>query len=308
MSIKVFYDGIKHCEPVSSIDVLHGCTLSARSGLPIVEDTLVKLRNTDLSDLNSEKIFAELKEILLSKFPDSGIIHLGLTFATARLFPELHKLVQTPQDDELHPEGDADVHTLKVLWEASLEKLPENKKLILMLSALCHDFGKTVTTKKLRFRTKEGVEERWDAYGHPEAGVAPTQSMLTRMHVPQGITNEVIKLVRNHHMPSDLFKKRGTIDSKSFIKTLDVDLDLLYRLAKADMKGRKTSTDAAEWFKGEFERPRIVFARHLAKLGLMGNFNQILQDVRKLEVSGEITNLKQAKRYLSMVYPHHQSR
>ena len=60
-------------------------------------------------------------------------------------------LESTDQNPKWHPEGNVWLHTLYVI-DAAIEialreKLTESQRIILMLSAMCHDLGKPDTTK-----------------------------------------------------------------------------------------------------------------------------------------------------------------
>jgi tRNA nucleotidyltransferase (CCA-adding enzyme) len=75
-------------------------------------------------------------------------------------FPELAALDGCPQDQEWHPEGDVLQHTgytcnamASLLRRPESNRLPEEKKLGLMLAILCHDLGKPPCTKE-EFKAK----------------------------------------------------------------------------------------------------------------------------------------------------------
>ncbi len=84
-----------------------------------------------------------------------------------RLWPELHALIECPQDPEWHPEGDVWIHTLMVVDGARqrIDDLPMPKQNAVMLGALLHDVGKPSTTafEDGRIRSR----------GHEAAGVPP---------------------------------------------------------------------------------------------------------------------------------------
>ena len=96
---------------------------------------------------------------------------------------------------------------------------------------------------------------------------------------------QVIALVRDHLKPGEFFKKRDEVGDGAFRRLArKCDLDLLYRVAKADSLGRNADwvprekwfdAEAQEWF---IERVRelelkkapapILLGRHLLEMGL----------------------------------------
>lgn len=85
-----------------------------------------------LGDLGKPSIF-------LDEQRSSGII----------FHPQLHALINCPQQPEHHPEGDVYEHTMMVCDMADeiadRENLHSLDRIILMFAALCHDFGKPAT-------------------------------------------------------------------------------------------------------------------------------------------------------------------
>src|SRR5262249_12660643 len=100
--------------------------------------------------LPAERVWAEVEKWLLqSRRPSIGL-HAARELGIAeKLWPEIHALVDCPQDPNVHPEGDVFVHTGMVLDETRklIDDLPRPKQIAVMLGALCHDLGKPATTK-----------------------------------------------------------------------------------------------------------------------------------------------------------------
>src|SRR5262249_16743364 len=167
---------------------------------------------------------------------------LGFTLAidlgvTARLFPELDALAGCPQESEWHPEGDVWVHTLQVIDQARIriDGLPYPQQIAVMLGAICHDFGKPVTTAI--------VDGRMRSMNHEEQGIAPTLAFLDRINIRSlegyDVRQQVVGLVAHHLKPGAWFKVRDEVGDGAFRRLAQkVDLELLARLAKADCVGR----------------------------------------------------------------------
>jgi tRNA nucleotidyltransferase (CCA-adding enzyme) len=294
-----------------SLRVLRAAQFAARLQFEIEPETVKICRSIDLTDLPKERIRGELEKLLLkAEKPSSGLKWLYDLGVVEQLFPELASLVGVPQEPEWHPEGDVDVHTLMVVDEARklIDDLPYAKKVVVMLGALCHDFGKPPTTKFF--------DGRWRSHAHDEAGVEPTNSFLDKLGIytldGYDARGQIIQLVRYHLLPG-MFYKSPPGDGAFRRLARKVEPDLLYRVAKADSLGRNPEwlpkekwfkAEAQEWFiervrelQVEKEAPKpILMGRHLIELGLTpsAQFKKILDAVYEKQLDGQITELSAA--------------
>jgi len=233
----------------------------------------------DLSGVSRERIFEELRKLLLKgKGPSTGLRFLR-EVGLLRFFPELAALVDVPQDTGWHPEGCVWTHTLMVLDEAAQLRRGEGPDdLTLMLGALCHDLGKPGTTT-----TEEG---RARSPRHEVFGVEVTRGFLGALRAPGELVTRVEALVRHHLAPARLVEVGA--HAKAYrrlarkLEAAGVDAELLYRLAKADHLGRTTaqalarSCEPAERFLAAMRKlqlheagPRdVVSGRHVVALGV----------------------------------------
>ncbi len=127
--------------------------------------------------------------LMVGRFRQSGAI---------AEYPEIAALIDVPQDPEWHPEGPVDVHTCHVLNAAaeiaSREGLEREERLILVLSALSHDFGKAHTTQLRR----KGHQMRWTSYGHEAVGGPIAARFLRRIGFTEELIGIIVPLVKNH--------------------------------------------------------------------------------------------------------------
>ena len=101
--------------PEDPLRGLRVAQLAARLEMAPDEELVALCRALDLSELSGERVFDELRKLLLrAAKPSIGFRFLEDT-GQLRLFPELDALRGVPQDPEWHPEGDVWVHTLMVL-------------------------------------------------------------------------------------------------------------------------------------------------------------------------------------------------
>jgi tRNA nucleotidyltransferase (CCA-adding enzyme) len=297
-----------------SLRVLRAAQLAARFEFQIEANTVEICRTIDLSDLPAERVWGEMEKLLLrSRRPSLGLKWLRELRVLAQLFPEIKALIEVPQDPEWHPEGDVFIHTQLVIDGARklIDDLPYAKQVTVMLAALAHDFGKPVTTAF--------VDGRLRSRGHEEAGVPPTESFLNRLniHTLDGydVRAQVIALVREHLKPGEFFKKREEVGDGAFRRLArKCELDLLYRVAKADSLGRNAEwvprekwfgSEAQEWFSQrarelavEQQPPApILLGRHLLEMGLTPGprVGEITKAVYELQLDGRVRTLDDAR-------------
>jgi tRNA nucleotidyltransferase (CCA-adding enzyme) len=296
-----------------SLRVLRAAQFASRFEFDIDEATVALCRTIDLTDLPAERIWGEIEKLLTrSKKPSLGVEWLTRLGAVDQLFPEIKSLIGVPQDPEWHPEGDVYVHTKLVVDRARelVEDLDYPKNITVMLAALAHDFGKPATT--------EFVDARLRSRGHEEASVAPTASFLDRLnlHTLAGydVRAQVIALVREHLKPGEFYKKRDEVGDGAFRRLARrCELELLYRLAKADSLGRNAEwvprdkwygVEAQEWFIARAreldvarEPPKpLLMGRHLLELGVSPGplVGSITKAVYEMQLDGRVTNIEEA--------------
>ncbi len=297
-----------------SLRVLRAAQFAARFEFDIDPGTAQLCRSIDVTDLPPERIWGEIEKLLLrAQQPSIGLHWLRELGAVDQLFPELSALIDVPQEPEWHPEGDVWIHTQLTVDRARelIDELPYPKQVTVMLAALAHDFGKPATTDFIdgRIRSRE----------HEEAGVAPTESFLDRLniHTLDGydVRMQVIAIVRDHLKPGEFFKKRAEVSVGAFRRLArKVDLDLLYRVAKADSLGRNGNhvprekwytAEAQDWF---IERVRelelqngapapLLLGRHLLEMGMQPGprVGEITKAVYEMQLDGRVTNLEEGK-------------
>ncbi|MBA2340871.1 MAG: HD domain-containing protein [Pyrinomonadaceae bacterium] len=298
-----------------SLRVLRAAQFAARFEFDVDLQTIELCRRINLDDLPAERIWGEMEKLLLrAERPSIGLMWLDELGATAQLFPEIEALKGVPQEAEWHPEGTVDIHTNLVVDRARelIDDLPYAKQVTVLLAALCHDFGKPATT--------ELIEGRIRSRGHDEAGVAPTETLLEclNIHTINGyhVRGQVIELVRAHLKPGEFYKKRDEVTDGAFRRLARrCELDLLYRVARADSLGRNADwvppekwhgAEAQEWF---IERarelsvehappPMILMGRHLQEMGWTPSprMGEALRHVYELQLDGRVRTLEEAKR------------
>ena len=289
-----------------SLRVLRAVQLAARFELTIDKRTIDLCRSIDLSDLPPERICGEMEKLLtLAEHPSIGLqaaLDLGVL---DNLFPEIRALVDCPQEPEWHPEGDVFTHTKLCLDEAVklCGDLRKEKRITVLLGTLCHDLGKPLTTELLGGRVR--------SLGHDFAGLAPTQALLDRLGLytlaGYDVRSQVLALVQEHLRPGQFYEERERITDGAFRRLArKVDMNLLYRVARADSMGRgpMASSFKQEWF---LEKARalgvehappepLLMGRHLLEAGFEegAKMGEILRKVYELQLDGQVNSLESA--------------
>jgi len=289
-----------------SLRVLRALQFAARFELRVDPETAEICRGIALDDLPAERIWGEFAKLLLAaQRPSIGFALARELGVIEQILPEMVPLYDCPQDAEWHPEGDVWTHTLMVLDEARKRNgdLDRARLTTIMLSAICHDLGKPLTTAMIDGRVRSP--------GHEAAGVPLATSILDRLNIHTldnfNVRAQVLGITAEHLRPSAFYKQKDTVTDGAFRRLAQkVDLELLARFDRADCHGRKGHFDcsAMDWF---IERARslgvehkpptpILLGRHLIELGVSPGprMGEILRAVYELQLDGTVATLEDA--------------
>lgn len=294
---------LRHVSAAFSEDplrVFRAAQFCARFDLDLDPSTILLCQQLEgeLKTLSLERIFGEMKKLLLAKKPSRGFLVLQAVSAL-NLFVDLKNLINCPQDPEWHPEGDVWTHSLMVVDEAAKlayrDSLSEEDHLIVVAGALCHDLGKPSCTIP-----KDG---RIKSPGHEQAGAAPTLQFLSAMGMPQKYHDIIVALVKEHLKPHQLYRTQSEV-SDGAIRRLAarVDIEKLLYVSQADFLGRTTPEalagidPSASWLRqksfdllGQSLAPKpIILGRHLIALGEKPSpqFSRLLHDAFEAQMDG----------------------
>lgn len=181
----------------------------------------------------------ELEEVLLAyEKPSRYFMNLKDDNNLDMKFPEVGDLVGVIQSPIHHPEGDVFNHTMMVIDEAAKLKNKAKNPIGFMYSALCHDFGKVITTT-----TKE--DGKIISYNHERAGLKLVRKFLDRTVKKQenAFEDYVLNMVELHMQPNQLANQNNKLKSTRKLFKKSVCPQDLILLAKADALGRLVSED-----------------------------------------------------------------
>ena len=289
-----------------SLRVLRAVQLAARFEMTIDPATVEVCRTIDLSDLPRERIWGELEKLLtLAEHPSIGLEALLELGVLDQLFPEVRSLVGYQPEEDGQPAEDAFAHTKFSLDEAVklTSDLSKPKRVAVMFATLCHDLGKPIKSAKIAGAVASP--------GHDKAVGEPTRAIMNKLglHGIGGyhVRSQVLALVREHLKPREFYQRRETTTDGNFRRLARrVDINLLYRVAKACALGRgsASSSVAEDWF---IERARaigvehgppapLLQGRHLLEAGFEPGpqMGKLLRSVYELQLDGEVTTSEEA--------------
>lgn len=201
--------------------------------------------------------------------------------------PELEALIGVPQNRYYHQEGDVWVHTMMVVDEAAKRRDTAHFPLGIMMSALCHDFGKAVATTE-----ENGVVH---SYGHETEGLPLVRSFLARLTSDKRLKRYVLNMTQLHMDPNKLAKSRSKLKRTNRMFDLSVEPFDLIQLSICDGLGKLPQNDSSEQFLMEryekfcriMERP-FVSGKDLIEAGISPGeeMAQILEYAHKLRLAG----------------------
>lgn len=228
---------LKHTSDHFSEDplrVLRGFQFCGRFDLIADFSTILLCRKIkeEFNNISKDRLFEEFKKwALKSKNHKAGLDLLVMSHWIDN-FPELKNILGVPQELEFHPEGCVYTHTCYVVNAMNeiceRENIVGDRKLILILSALCHDLGKAETTIYRKGRISAPL--------HDKVGGPLTEKFLNSIKCPKYIVERVIPLVE-HHMDhlNDISPK---MVNKLSVKLRKANISDLVLLIEADHSGR----------------------------------------------------------------------
>ena len=251
--------------------VLRAAQFAARFGFSIAPETMSLCAGMDLTALASERIMEEMcKALLKARRPSVFFDILREMNQLHDWFPEVLSLIGVEQEAQFHPEGDVYTHTMLVLDQAAELRGRAVYPLGLMLSALCHDFGKVQATSV--------IDGRIRALGHENLGVPAAQAFICRLSSEVRLKKYVLNMVKLHMRPNALCYMHS--GHYAYMKLLDesVEPSDLLLLARADHCGRtghendydeleKTLSDALRRYQALMQQP-FVRGEDLIRAGM----------------------------------------
>lgn len=279
-----------HSFPEDPLRVLRAAQFAARLDFSVAEETVRLCSTIDLTTLPRERIMEELKKALLKA--DKPSVFFEVLRSMNQLdawFPEMKALIGIEQNPVYHAEGDVWNHTMMVLDMAAAYRAQAKNPLGLMLSALCHDFGKVSCTRVI-----EGVIR---SFGHETAGVPVAEKFLSRLTAETQLLRLVPNMVELHMRPGALFRQGSSIKATNRLFDLALEPDDLILLSLSDMGGKLPREEPAE--AENYLRKRLdIYREYMSRPAVTGqdlitaglkpdrNFSRLLAYAHNLHLAG----------------------
>lgn len=291
--------------------VLRAVQFAARYELTCDQELLLLCRKMiaegALAELPKERIFEELKKLLLKSTHPSIGMELLREMGGLRFFTPLDRFEDTPQDGTSHPEGSVWIHTLMAIdTMASMRTGEWQRDMALMLAVLLHDIGKPDTTI-----IENGI---LNAPKHAGMGVEIAPIWLNKITEDKALIARILPLIRYHGWPRKLYQAKAE-DREILHLSTQVRIDDLIYVAEADFFGRAFNGakperyEAGEWLRERadalgvlFEPPSpLLMGRDLIGLGLVPSekFKTILEKAYNAQLDQEFDTHYQALEWLN---------
>lgn len=272
--------------------VLRGAQFASRFGFDIAPETKALMQSMDLTALSKERIYGEMQKALMkSKHPAVFFDILRDVNQLEPWFHEVNALIGCKQNLKFHPEGDVYNHTMQVLDAAASMKDSAKEPEKFMVSALCHDFGKPVTTTV----DKNGIVH---SYGHEKSGKDICEQFLKRVNNDVSLAKYVTNMCDLHMSLTPMYENNSKIKKTNALYDRSVCPNDLILLSMADNagKGFRSSQDVSfeDWcrnrldiYEDRMQQPQVG-GKDLMKLGLKPSpvFGDLISKAHQLHLSG----------------------
>lgn len=210
--------------------VLRCAGFAARFEFEVADETKDLCSQMSLGELSRERIFAEFEKALLkAKKPSLFFDFLREINKLDLWFPEIKSLIGIEQSPVYHAEGDVYNHTMLVLDSAAAMREKAESPLGFMLSALCHDFGKALTT--------EVIDGKIHAYRHETEGLVPIREFISRLSDNKALKRYVLNMTEHHMKPNMMVRQKASQKSMNRLFDTSVSPCDLLLLSEADFNG-----------------------------------------------------------------------
>ena len=230
----------------------------------------------------------DLEKILLGEDkPSEYFENIRKTGEFEKVYPEIYALIGVPQNTDYHKEGDVWTHTMMVLNEAAKRRSTVNFPFGFMMSALCHDFGKAVSTTV----DEDGTVH---SYEHETAGLPVVRAFLERFEADEKLITYVINMTRLHMDPNIMARAGSKLKKTNKLFDSAVEPFDLIELAVCDGLGKIPKCDDSEEFlldrlkkyKEIMARPYVT-DKDLADAGISSEYiDEIMNYAHKLRLAG----------------------
>lgn len=289
---------------------LHAALASARTGYPLSPQLAeaIKAHAAEVKTITPEQSWEQWKGIANAPTPSAALKALYES-GLEEQYPELAAIRGVEQSPFWHPEGSVEKHTAEAAdvaaRNAAAANLSEEETTIVVLGALCHDFGKSVSTHK-------DEDGKINSHGHEHTGRPIAKRFLRSIGADAETVKQVGTIVKAH-MHHTQPVQRST--ARKLVKLLEeggTTLKLWGHVAEADTGGRGTASTSgiskqwnAAWddvvAHDTVPKKGIIHGGVLSEMGLKSGlqFAIIVKAAKEAQENGEFTELDGAKAWVN---------
>lgn len=294
---------------------LHAAVVAGRTGYDLSEETIEAGKSVadKFDTLSKKEIWEQWNDIVLTDQPSKALdaIH---KMGWEKNFPELAAIRGVPQSTYWHPEGPVEVHTAQAAdiaaAKAKEDKLNKKDRALVVMGAINHDFGKSVSTVI-------DDEGKISSANHQHTGVGLSQSFLKRIGASKDIQQKVPLLVKTHMhhtaapSPRAVRRLMDTLENNGKGTTIEI----WARVAEADKAGRGSAGTfgirqdflaVADKLRAKANAPKAMVTGDVLKgLGYKPGekFKDIILGSKKAEENGEIHDRASMEAWLDKNFP-----
>jgi tRNA nucleotidyltransferase (CCA-adding enzyme) len=313
---------LRHVGPAFGEDplrVFRAMQFAGRFGLHIAPETLAICRGQDLAELPKERIWEEVKKLMLRAPRPSegwayaqplGVLEMLPELAALRRLEPQHPISGAAADSPLRPPAGPWSRALAVVDAAAqVTERDADERLQLTLAALCHELG----------RTQPGLEAATFDAALAQAAVAPAQALLARLTNQPDLSKGVSALLLELPAVEALYAARAAVTDGAIRRlSLRVSISFLLHLATARCRvvhalPAHQPCQAAQWLEerasalGVLTGPPdpLLKGRHLLEAGLHPgpHMGDLLREAFELQLDGELRTVEDALDWLQRAHP-----
>ncbi len=308
--------------------VIRAARFAAKLNFKIDEEIYERAKGVEFSELPKERILEELFKINLTDHPERAWEEFLPLTVLEKVFPSLYRLTFWIQDGIFHPETDPFgnhtiwPHTLLTVMQAAnlakLFSLREPQRHALLFAALLHDVEKP-SCSRWEWRGGRLVIR---SLGHDVEGERAAEAFCESLGIftyrGYPLRERIIKLVRVHHRPSEIYNNREEVTRRAFnrlAKELEGEYLLAVLLDAADRNARGQAPlqdldEVGKWLLRKFKEfnaeqaiKPLVMGRDLLAMGFKPGpkMGKVLRRLYELQLDGAFTTKEEGLRLAPQV-------
>lgn len=209
------------------------------------------VREGNLKNLTAERVWKEMEKALSGH--RAWVFFSGLS--GSGLFPEIDALYETPQREDMHPEGNVGIHTAMVVNYAA-----NHFDSRVAFAGLCHDFGKPAAYR-----------DTGNQHNHESKGVAVVKAFCKKWKVPNDYKNLALMTCEYHTKVHGCFGRGPNKPTRpGTIMKLLTDTNALVKKSRffrfleaceADAKGRGGSYATEPYLQKDYIEDCLIAAK-----------------------------------------------